>query len=449
MKRIYFTLALLFTALILTARLASARQSQSAIALTFGKFYLFGTQNYLQHPWPSSSAAVDSSGGAHAAFGTTQGVFYAYCSTNCGNPVNWQETQLAATGDSSFPVLALDSTGHPRLMHYKNSSSQVIYTYAACDANCINAGSWATINIPLDVSLGASYPTANRYFAIDPQGRPRFVAYFHDGLLYATCDSGCTTSTANWHINLLNLGGSGLQFPQLAFNTTGQPRVAGVDFTFATFDYAQCNSSCSSAANWSRVTVADDAESLWGHPTFSLRLDSQGRPRMVFYKDTTSDTSIYYAWSNANFTSPAGWASYPMPMPPADDRTIDLAIGHQDRPRIAFASDQFNLRYLECDVSCESQDAEWTVDDVETGAELNAADPIAAGPGCSNPTWKLDGYPSLALDSNDAPLLSYHAIHQEICGSGSTHENAWGIRFAKLGGSTQYAHQIYLPLVIR
>lgn len=111
-----------------------------------------------------------------------------------------------------------------------------------------------------------------------------------------------------------------------------------------------------------------------------------------------------------------------------------------------FASDQYDLRYAECTINCETQDAEWSVQDVETGDELQASDPIPINPGCWASTWWLDGYPSLALDANDIPNISYHAYHVQYCGSSSDYD-AWGIRFARPGGSSGGAHRVYLPLI--
>lgn len=414
-------------------------KAQAADALNFDHFFLFISDNQ-DSPWRPSNTVVDVSGGVHTTFYTTQYIYYAYCPANCGNPANWLETPIAAVGSYdalSYSVLALDSAGRPRLMRYKAPN----YTYAECNANCTQASSWTEIEVPLDPYWANISPDHGRYFALDAQGRPRFVVSYTElgehGLGYVSCDSGCTT-LANWQYSPLDIGGR-LDGAQLVLNASGQPRLVGINLDDG-LDYVQCNTGCSLSENWNRVTLAADVGGMGIYHTYVLRLDSQGRPRVAFYKVENDDT-LHYAWSNTSFTVPGSWSSYSLPLPPDDyNRTLDLAIDSQGRPRIAYASDQQDLRYLECDTACETQGAAWTAYDVETGEELNASDPFPPPAGC----WALDGYASLALDANDNPNISYHAAHFETCGGAY---NAHAIRFAAAGGAAQNTHQTYLPFV--
>jgi hypothetical protein len=418
-------------------------QTADASALTFDHFFMF-LSNHDDSPWWQSSTVVDAAGGVHTTFYTILYIYYAYCATDCGNAANWLETPIADAGtysSLSFPVLALDPSGHPRLMRYKSPN----YTYAECNANCTQASSWTEIELPLDPMANNS-PSNARYFALDAQGRPRFVAQFYPGLVYAACDANCTT-LANWQSNSLDIG-ERLSYLQVAINPSGQPRVVGYNDDYG-LDYAQCNANCLQASNWSFVTVAADVGDLGEYPIFSLRIDSQGRPRLAFYK-ALSDDALHYAWSNANYTDPASWSSYDLPLAPADERTLDLAIDSQDRPHITFASDQMDLHYLECTAACETQDAEWTNYVVETGEELDLSDPIPPDSGCSFVGWMLDGYTSLALDTSGNVNISYHARHDQNCGYITT--NAHAIRFARAAGSItppSNTRRVYLPLVKR
>ena len=70
------------------------------------------------------------------------------------------------------------------------------------------------------------------------------------------------------------------------------------------------------------------------------------------------------------------WFSDSLALPPNDERTVDLAIDSQNRPRMAFASDQENLDYVECTANCESTSSTWQLQHIETGDELDLSDPI-------------------------------------------------------------------------
>jgi hypothetical protein len=449
MKRIFFIITLLLAAFILINAGAAQAQGgasgwpwaiQDTRALTFDHFFLsFSTSQ--ESPWKESNTVVDPSGGVHTTFYTNKSIYYAYCPSNCGDPANWLETPIAAVGTYdalSYSVLALDPAGHPRLMRYKSPH----YTYAECNANCTQASNWTETEVPLAPGWSNISPDHGRYFALDAQGRPRFVVSYLElgvnGLGYASCDSGCT-SPVNWQYWPLDIGGR-LDGVQLVFNSSSQPRLVGINLNDG-LDYVQCTTNCSSGANWSRVTLAADVGGMGIYHTYVLRLDAQGRPRVAFYK-VANDNTLHYTWSNANFTNLSSWSSYAMPVPPEDyNRTLDLAIDSQGRPRIAYASAQQDLRYLECDTNCETQDAEWTAYDVETGEALNISDPLPPGTDC----WVLDGYASLALAANNNPYISYHAAHGDVCGVYDAH----AIRFATLGGAAQYAHQVYLPIIVR
>jgi hypothetical protein len=87
-----------------------------------------------------------------------------------------------------------------------------------------------------------------------------------------------------------------------------------------------------------------------------------------------------------------------------------------------------------------SSNSTWQLQHIETGDELDASDPIPAGPGCLSSAWMLIGYPSLALDAADQPNVSYYARHPKYClgGDGQYHilNDVQATRFASAGGSS-------------
>ena len=247
-----------------------------------------------------------------------------------------------------------------------------------------------------------------------------------------------------------------------------RPRVLGYDDDNESLVYAECNSSCSTAANWGSVALFDVG--YYFDYDFALRLDAGGHPRIAYYlKDSSNNVLLYYAWSNANSLTVTGWSSYSLNYPTNDELSLDLALDSQGRPRIVYSTDELDLCYLTCTANCETASPIWQQQYIETGDDLNASDPIAQIPTCSPPTWMVKGYPSLALDAVDNPNVSYLVRHMQLCeyppGHYQIYYNARGIRFARPGGSApptatptgptptatpiHFNHGVYLPLVIR
>jgi hypothetical protein len=164
-------------------------------------------------------------------------------------------------------------------------------------------------------------------------------------------------------------------------------------------------------------------------------VDAQGRPRIAYY-DGADSSVLYYAWSNASPLTAANWQSYPLNYPGNSDFwSVDLALDSQGRPAIAFATDELDLSYITCTANCETNSPTWQQQFIETGADLEAAYPIPPAPGCSGPTWMVNGYPSLTLDAADNPSVSYWVRHGQLCNGGTQIVfDASSIRVATAGG---------------
>jgi hypothetical protein len=361
---------------------------------------------------------------------------------NCGDPANWLELPLYAADSLAEPTLGVDASGRPRLMWYAEYNGDMNYYYAECNANCTeSAANWASVAV---ASLGGyDYPHNVRYAALDIQGRPRLVYemsnYPDYGFNYRTCDADCTTAS-NWQATAVTTPDLQPDMNlQLVFDQNSRPRVLGYDDDNSVLVYAECDSSCSTAANWGSVALFDVG--YYFDYDFALRLDAGGHPRIAYYlKDSNNNVLLYYAWSNANSLTVTGWSSYSLNYPTNDELSLDLALDSQGRPSVVFATDELDLSYVMCTANCETASPTWQQQYIETGDELNASDPIAQIPSCSPPTWMVAGYPSLALDAADNPHVSYYVKHGQLCeyppGHYQIYYNAKGIRFARPGGSS-------------
>jgi hypothetical protein len=413
--------------------------------LPFARHHLMVVEDMPDAPWWQSHTLVDANGGIHTAFYTSSHIYYAHCIEDCALPGSWITAPLfpGDHGSLAYPSLAFTEAGSPRIMWYDGYG----YYYAECSADCHLPSSWTKARIELNPFNFSNYPSDARYFAIDAQERPRFVSYFYNGLTYAFCDTNCT-SEANWYYVDLELG-LGLNALQLDLNSSGQPRVIGVDSS-DNLIFAQCDLNCTQAQSWSKTVIGSSVGSIFGSPIYSLRLDSQNRPRIAYFKQSSSDPQMYFAWSNSNYSSSSSWTTGTLPLSPASSRTIDMAIDSQDRPHIVFASNSFDLRYLRCLKRCDSVQSEWDIQDIETGDDLELDDPMPPDPGYMAASWWIEGYASLALDSQDIPYVSYYVRNVQFYNIDPL-PRAWGIRFATMGESylppPPILQEFFLPLL--
>ena len=423
---------------------ASTGQANAASA-AYAHFFL--QDPLTSDPWQRSHTIVDGSGGVHVIFYDSDNIYYAHCAVSCGDPANWLELPLFATGtyDSlDEPTLGVDASGRPRLMWYAEYSgdTNAHYYYAECNANCTDsAANWTPVAA---AELGSyDYPHNVRYAALDTQGRPRLVyemsGYPDSGFNYLACDANCTTAS-NWHTTAVTTPDLQPDMNlQLVFDQNSRPRVLGYDDSNHVLVYAECDSSCSTSANWGSVALFEVG--YYFDYDFALRLDAQGHPRIAYYlKDNNDNVLLAYAWSNANSLNLTGWSSYSFNYPTNDELSLDLALDSQGRPRIVYSTDELDLSYLTCTANCETASPTWQQQYIETGDDLNASDPIAQIPTCTPPTWMVKGYPSLALDAANNPNVSYLVRHGQFCPDSQGHlqiyYNARSIRFARAGGSS-------------
>lgn len=431
-------------------------EAPAAANTTFARFFL--QDPLTSTAWWHSHTVVDGSGGVHLTFYDSNYIYYAHCTANCGNPANWLELPLFAVGEEDSldePTLGVDGNGHPRLMWYAlYSGYERSYYYAECNANCtVSAANWTSTAMVNVDSYG--YPLNVRYAALDTQGRPRLVypmvSYPDDGFNYLTCEAGCTTAS-NWFTATVTTPGLQPNVFQLVFDPYDRPRLLGYDDNNSELVYAECSINCATAANWGSVGLFEPIYYLAEYP-FTLRVDTQGRPRVAYYDGDAGNNVLYYAWSNASPLTVGGWSSYTLNYPTNDYWSLDLALDSQGRPAVAYPTDTLDLDYLTCTAACETASPTWQQQFIETSDDLEASYPIALNPDCVSSDWGISGYPSLTLDAANNPNVSYRVLHVQLCYDSHGHlqplYDAKGIRFATAGGTTQNYRKVYLPLLIR
>lgn len=395
----------------------------------------------------SGAIQVDADGGMHLGFAVSAPAadnppaIYMYCpgkGVECADPTNWNGVSMAMQVDEV--QLQLSSDGQPHMLI--RAVSQVMnggkdYLYATCPVDCTDPANWAVSLVwtswGTDIFDVSDRSSPNRSFALDPQGRPRFIFFDrnylaepdHTGVYYAQCDADCATDPGAWSITLmtpadeLGYDYEYLAHPSLTFTSSGAPRVVGqldplnsLNLEMGVY-YLECDTGCESSDNWSRVWLYDRGSTP--EVAWDIELDSKDRPRIIQYYGDTIDTSgdqLVYHWCNTNCADPSQWQYV---LPGFGERIgmdADLELDAQGRPRLAYMINGGGLGFGYCNGNCDKPQS-WVHKTVETHADIMAEFPVATPPGC-NGVW--DTYtPVLSLDADGNPHIVYDLGYHAGC----------------------------------
>lgn len=382
-------------------------------------------------PTYGTTVAVDSVGGVHVGYALYSGLdngqkpaYYAYCATNCAATTNWSLTRLS--NNVQDVRLALDPlTGHPRMMFFTSdiNTDAHEYQYAACETGCANSANWTItpLTTVYEINGRRSYHN-NRYFALDPQGDPAFIytdsANGHSGTFYAHCLAACANA-GNWFE--LKLFEQSVGKPALTFAPNGQPRFAASYYVpddpqynvpLWKLLYGGCFDNCDNLpqSSWDSVFIYPTI----GDGSFSLRVDTNGRPRITLYP-TQADLSqmqpgyLYYVWCDSLTCLNANdWSHVSIGTPLFYGDGVDLVLDPANRPRLAYQMGDDGLGYAWCNGNCGATSS-WQSRTVESTAAIMAQYPpgLPQHQGCPILTWLNGVRPSLALNPTGHPRLGY------------------------------------------
>lgn len=398
----------------------------------------------------SANIAVDANGGVHLALYAevpvnnklSNALFYFYCAgplAHCGGLDSGQWQGMSGLYGVREVQLELNSAGQPRLLIQADSvvySGGKDYIYLECNAQCTDGNNWQG-DVVVSTDGTATFDVRDldlpqRYFELDPEGRPRFVYlnrnYFHVepdlyGGYYAWCDTDCATPS-NWQTAAITtfLPGTGqwepLQKAALAFTSSGQPRVVGELAPLqgeTGIYYLACDSACDQLANWQRTRLSDRGQGP--ELSWDLEMNNQDQPRVVYAPAELPDGSgeqLYYAWCNTDCLETSNWQRTNLGLGVKNGTGADLELNAQGQPRVAYALyDQGGLGYARCDQNCESSNA-WQSQVIESRVALETAWPVAFPTHCDGGIW--DGQtPVLALDAAGAPHIAYDTYYSARC----------------------------------
>jgi hypothetical protein len=226
------------------------------------------------------------------------------------------------------------------------------------------------------------------------------------------CRENCTDAS-QWTETILS--GSLYDKVSLGFSPTGQPRLA-----FGFFDedqnlylsYIQCEANCTDGANWGGTTLVQ----IHGSAKYNLAVDSAGRPRMAVYTGSYayapfSSLELFYLWCDSTCELSESWFFAGAGLPSGSGDGVDLALDGQDRPRMSFETAGQGLGYAWCTANCQSDNAFWLSQEVESQASLANNYDVLPVHRCTVSTWFNGQRSSLALDSAGNPRIAYDAQH--------------------------------------
>lgn len=226
----------------------------------------------------------------------------------------WSTVVVDSYGDTGYySSLALSSAGNPRISYYYandpsgNRTGDLKYAYCNTGASCLTTPTdWTVVTLDSTDDVGG-YTS----IALDSSGNPR-IAYYdftNMNLNYTFCDSNCNLAS-NWTKVVVDSSGAVGEWASLALApTTYMPRVSYYDRTPPTgqgsLKYASCDSSCGTAANWTKVEVANTGGGTTnpgGTGLYSsLALEpGSGYPRIAGYAEYTGTLNIYYSGASTS-----------------------------------------------------------------------------------------------------------------------------------------------------
>jgi hypothetical protein len=178
---------------------------------------------------------------------------------------------------------------------------------------------------------------------------------------YAYCAAGCVEK-ANW--SFVHLGDA-VQEVRLALDPNGKPRlilfgrVYDPDFDRMRYQYAACDSACTSAGSWTVTTLVTPLEPVGTREYQNNRyfaLDRLGRPAFVYTDTWQNDhTGTFYLSCQSNCTNASQWTETVLSSTALYYKP-SLAFSTNNQPRLAFgffdAENELYLAYAQCDQNC-------------------------------------------------------------------------------------------------
>lgn len=367
---------------------------------------------------------VDVRGGMHLTYPlvAAQGVVYAYCAADCTSEERFETVTFYTDefGGVDTALVAVDPAGRPHLLF----SSHNAVMYATCEDPCGTTGQWESRVV---FEHDGDWELTGDAFALDPQGRPRFLMHAYqaylgigqpeEGTMYFQCDQACADAR-NWTASVISEQ-SWLE-STLRFDAQGTAHVATVipvdDVELVA--YLACSSDCGNEEvdNWPGLglTMAySDRYVAEIAPAVSLAVGTDGGVRLAFLGADGEENFLGYYECLADCTEPDGSTWEGLILLHSSDGSdlgdgLALVLDQRDRPRLAYTSSS-SILVAYCDGDCVGRSGpdDWALVEGELASDI-PADDIFLYYNCNVGFWFLR-QPALALQQDGLPVVAYRA----------------------------------------
>ncbi|MGB0313131.1 MAG: putative Ig domain-containing protein, partial [Poseidonia sp.] len=250
------------------------------------------------------------------------------------------------------------------------------------------SGSWVITTV--DTANLGKYTS----IAIDSNDAVHISYQSNGNLKYATCSNGCT-SASNWtNVSVYTSGNVG-QYTSIAIDSNDALHVAywnSSSGNIGFLKYATCSSDCTNTSNWNDVSIATYNS---GYGFTSLAIDSNDAVH-ISYRGINSQwptvyTNLNYATCSSGCTTASNWDVVSVDTASYRKAYTSLAIDSNDAVHISYGDSNINggLWYATCSSGCTSG-SNWN----KVGLDATAA--------------YVGYYNSIAIDANDAVHIAYY-----------------------------------------
>jgi hypothetical protein len=342
--------------------------------------------------------------------------YYAFCPDHCSDPEALEVVQLPASATVLNAMLAVTSTGGPRVL----LATGFDVTWAECDEDCGDAANWQSAVV---LKHDFERELTGNSLALDADDQPRFVFHSYVALLgvgqtppqtlYAQCDGACA-DPSSWRVAAI--ADEIWQYPQLRFDAEGRAHLAGVAVTLEsggptarTAAYALCEGNCGDPDAWTGVLLGPAYEDYAKQisPALALALGAAGGPRIALLGESEAGgEQLLYFECDEGCTGDS-WRGALIQESERLGSGVDLALDEDESPRIALTfADSIGM--YRCDTAeCTGEQSSWELAEVEMATDV-PPDNIILWPNCTVSAWVLQD-PSLALGPGGSALVGYQA----------------------------------------
>ncbi len=265
------------------------------------------------------------------------------------NSAGYWQYEVADNGggssrESSFDVgedtsMHIGSDGLARVSYFNDSANDLKYAIRVGSGGNCGGGKWKCTTIDSNDEVG-QYTS----LALDA-GNKAHISYYdhsHGNLKYAhEVDSGGNCGGGKWRCETIDGSSHNVgEHTSIALDAGGYPQVAYEDESWGDLKYA-----CKTAGGWNIYTVAGDGPgSLHTGEDTSLKIGSDGRPRISFHDETHED--LEFAVRTDVCGAPGTWQMQSVDTVGDQGEDNSLALKTDDTPCISYHDESNgNLKY--------------------------------------------------------------------------------------------------------